>query len=171
MLAPTPSARYALIGLGLFALIIIRFPRVAIALTRLILGPPSPPANLPRIFRGPRPFGPQESAVFPGRRAEIDDCCQLVQQSAFSILEGESGSEFRAGGAHFGSWPPNGEIWLAACFHRIGLISLVWLPGWIKWMPRGEAMVRSLPTAPGFADVLRQRSFGVFVRATSLSTT
>jgi len=44
-------------------------------------------------------------------------------------------------------------------FIGIGLISLVWLPAWIKWMPRGGAMERSLVAAPGFADILRQRSF------------
>ena len=44
-------------------------------------------------------------------------------------------------------------------FIGIGLISLVWLPAWIKWMPRGGAMEPSLPAAPGFLDILRQRSF------------
>jgi len=44
-------------------------------------------------------------------------------------------------------------------FIGIGLISLMWVPAWIKWMPRGEAMARSLVAAPGFADILRQRSF------------
>ena len=44
-------------------------------------------------------------------------------------------------------------------FIGIGLVSLAWLPAWIKWMPRGEAMVRSLSPAPGFVDILRQRSF------------
>jgi ACS family D-galactonate transporter-like MFS transporter len=44
-------------------------------------------------------------------------------------------------------------------FIGIGLISLVWLPAWIKWMPRGGAMERSLVAAPGVADILRQRSF------------
>ena len=44
-------------------------------------------------------------------------------------------------------------------FIGIGLISLAWLPAWIKWMPRAGAMVRSLVAAPGFADILRQRSF------------
>ena len=28
------------------------------------------------------------------------------------------GSEVRAGSRHFGSWPPNGEIWLATRIHR-----------------------------------------------------
>ena len=44
-------------------------------------------------------------------------------------------------------------------FIGIGLISLAWLPAWIKWMPRRGAIARSLPAAPGFADILRQRSF------------
>jgi MFS family permease len=44
-------------------------------------------------------------------------------------------------------------------FIGIGLISLTWLPAWIKWMPRAGATPRSLPAGPGFADILRQRSF------------
>jgi len=44
-------------------------------------------------------------------------------------------------------------------FIGIGLISLAWLPAWIKWMPRARAMVRSVVAAPRFADILRDRSF------------
>jgi MFS transporter, ACS family, D-galactonate transporter len=44
-------------------------------------------------------------------------------------------------------------------FIGVGLISLAWVPAWIKWMPRGQAMERSVAVAPGFADILRQRSF------------
>ena len=44
-------------------------------------------------------------------------------------------------------------------FIGIGLISLVWIPAWIKWMPRDGATVRSVLAGPGFADILRQRSF------------
>ncbi len=44
-------------------------------------------------------------------------------------------------------------------FIGIGLTSLAWVPAWIKWMPRAGAMARSLVTVPGFADILRQRSF------------
>jgi ACS family D-galactonate transporter-like MFS transporter len=44
-------------------------------------------------------------------------------------------------------------------FIGVGLISLAWLPAWIKWMPRGKTTVHSLLGAPGFADILRQRSF------------
>lgn len=44
-------------------------------------------------------------------------------------------------------------------FIGIGLISLAWLPAWIKWMPRRGAARGTLPAAPGLADILRQRSF------------
>ena len=44
-------------------------------------------------------------------------------------------------------------------FIGIGLISLAWVPAWIKWMPRGGAMERSVVAAPSFAEILRQRSF------------
>ena len=44
-------------------------------------------------------------------------------------------------------------------FIGIGLMSLAWLPAWIKWMPRGKATGRIEGAAPGFADILRQRSF------------
>ena len=44
-------------------------------------------------------------------------------------------------------------------FIGIGLTSVAWVPAWIKWMPHGGAMERSVVAAPGFADILRQRSF------------
>jgi len=44
-------------------------------------------------------------------------------------------------------------------FIGIGLTSLAWPPAWIKWMPRAGTTVLSLAAAPGFADILRQRSF------------
>ena len=44
-------------------------------------------------------------------------------------------------------------------FVGVGVISLAWLPAWIKWMPRGRAIQRTPGAAPGFADILRQRSF------------
>jgi ACS family D-galactonate transporter-like MFS transporter len=45
-------------------------------------------------------------------------------------------------------------------FIGIGLISLLWLPAWIKWMPRDartEAHVR--PASVNFMEILAQRSF------------
>ena len=44
-------------------------------------------------------------------------------------------------------------------FIAIGLTSLAWLPAWIRWRPRSGTKNRSLPASPGFADIVRQRSF------------
>jgi len=44
-------------------------------------------------------------------------------------------------------------------FVGIGVISLAWLPAWIKWMPRGRAIGRTEGAAPSFADILRRKSF------------
>jgi len=45
-------------------------------------------------------------------------------------------------------------------FIWVGLVSLLWLPAWIKWMPRnGHVAACSVDTRAGLADILRQRSF------------
>jgi MFS family permease len=45
-------------------------------------------------------------------------------------------------------------------FIGIGLISLLWLPAWIKWMPReGHTDVRIRPSSVGLMEILQQRSF------------
>ncbi len=43
-------------------------------------------------------------------------------------------------------------------FIGIGVISLVWLPAWMKWMPRTTASAHS-GVSPRVIDILRQRSF------------
>ena len=44
-------------------------------------------------------------------------------------------------------------------FIGIGLVSLLWLPAWIKWMPCSGAMGSSVANIATFVDILRQRSF------------
>jgi len=44
-------------------------------------------------------------------------------------------------------------------FIGLGLISLAWIPAWIKWMPRREAVRSVTFDAPDFGEILRQRSF------------
>lgn len=48
-------------------------------------------------------------------------------------------------------------------FISIGLISLIWLPAWQKWMPRGGAANADTPpvssAGPSFWDILSHRSF------------
>ena len=44
-------------------------------------------------------------------------------------------------------------------FIVVGLASLLWLPAWIKWMPRCDRRLIDIKTGPGLADILSQRSF------------
>jgi ACS family D-galactonate transporter-like MFS transporter len=45
-------------------------------------------------------------------------------------------------------------------FIGVGLVSLLWLPAWIRGMPRnGRALARSVAAGPASAAILRQRSF------------
>jgi MFS family permease len=44
-------------------------------------------------------------------------------------------------------------------FLGIGLVSLAWLPAWMKWMPRGETHAQRIGHSPRVIDILRQRSF------------
>jgi MFS family permease len=45
-------------------------------------------------------------------------------------------------------------------FVGIGLVSLLWLPAWTKWMPRNASFeVDSVTPAPGFAEIFKQKSF------------
>ena len=44
-------------------------------------------------------------------------------------------------------------------FIGIGLISLLWIPAWMRWMPHGKAIGSENGYAPGFGDILRRRSF------------
>ena len=44
-------------------------------------------------------------------------------------------------------------------FIGMGVISLAWLPAWMKWMPRGAGLVHPVATVPRIVDILRQRSF------------
>jgi MFS transporter, ACS family, D-galactonate transporter len=44
-------------------------------------------------------------------------------------------------------------------FVGIGLASLLWLPAWMKWMPRGEELANSTSFSPSVRDIFRQRVF------------
>ena len=44
-------------------------------------------------------------------------------------------------------------------FLGIGLVSLVWLPAWLKWMPRSETHSHCGSASPRVIDILRKRPF------------
>jgi MFS transporter, ACS family, D-galactonate transporter len=44
-------------------------------------------------------------------------------------------------------------------FLGIGLVSLAWLPAWMKWMPRAQTPAHSVGASPRMIAILQQRSF------------
>jgi sugar phosphate permease len=46
-----------------------------------------------------------------------------------------------------------------AVFVAIGLISLLWLPLWLRWMPRGPGQIADVGPPPPLARIVRQRAF------------
>jgi MFS transporter, ACS family, D-galactonate transporter len=44
-------------------------------------------------------------------------------------------------------------------FIGMGLVALLWLPAWAKWMPRGPGVVRPYIARSGYLAILTQRSF------------
>jgi MFS family permease len=44
-------------------------------------------------------------------------------------------------------------------FTGVGLVSLLWLPAWWKWMPREQAVAQSAVNGVTIATILRERSF------------
>jgi MFS transporter, ACS family, D-galactonate transporter len=44
-------------------------------------------------------------------------------------------------------------------FVGMGLVALLWLPAWAKWMPRGPGVSRPVTAKSGYLDILTQRSF------------
>jgi MFS family permease len=44
-------------------------------------------------------------------------------------------------------------------FIGMGLVALLWLPAWAKWMPRGPGVFRPVSVRTGYLAILTQRSF------------
>src|SRR5262249_36747715 len=83
------SVRAIVVTAGVFLFAFVRSPRVAAAITRLILGAPRAATEVGLIFRGPRPYG--EADALPDRRADLEECWLKIQERPVFILEGESG--------------------------------------------------------------------------------
>src|SRR6266403_2994710 len=77
------------------------------------------------------------------------------------FANGVIASAFRCGNAvgTFGAGIVMARYGWRPVFIGIGLISLLWLPAWIRWMPRGREPAGSAAGTGGFADILRQGSF------------
>ena len=86
-----PVTQAVLIGLGIVVLVVIRFPKVAYVITKLIVPPPPLPPERPRVFRGLLQYDEKDAEQFYGRTADGDACWDRIRRKPFFILEGESG--------------------------------------------------------------------------------
>ncbi len=109
-------------------------------------------------------LGAGESVAFPSY-------CKILAKHFPEALRGRANSFISAGiaggpafGIFFGAMLIGRYGW-RPFFIGLGLISLLWLPPWKMWMPKGPGLDVS-PTAqtPGILEILKQRSaWGTFV--------
>lgn len=92
-IAGSANVRIILICICVFVVLAIRFPRVAVAITRAFLGPADPTArgSITPIFRGPSPYNREGASVFFGRDQDRDRCVATIENNPLTILDGESG--------------------------------------------------------------------------------
>jgi len=81
-----------LLVFGILLLVLVRFPRIAITITRCLLPPIEPELVKTAVFRGPAPFREDDSESFFGRDDEVKRCWLALEGAQFFVLDGESGS-------------------------------------------------------------------------------
>jgi MFS transporter, ACS family, D-galactonate transporter len=105
-------------------------------------------------------LGIGESVAFPSFSKIL---CQRLPEHDRGFANGLISAGMKLGPAvgTFGAGLLMAKYGWRPVFIGIGLVSLVWLPAWFRWMPRGQTVTRQSTASdvPSFADVLRQRSF------------
>jgi hypothetical protein len=77
---------------GLMVSMVIRFPRIAIFVTRLLLPRIEPELPETVIFRGPKAYGEKDAPEFYGRGAESATCWLDLKDAQFFVIDGQSGA-------------------------------------------------------------------------------
>lgn len=103
-------------------------------------------------------LGIGESVTFPSI-AKIFACHLPEQRRGFAC--GVISLGFKCGNAvgTLGAGLLISQFGWRPVFTGIGLVSLLWLPAWKKWMPRGGAVQHSTEAGPGYMELFRHRSF------------
>lgn len=105
-------------------------------------------------------LGVGESVIFPTASKIL---ARYLPEERRGFANGVVGSGMRCGAVvgSFGGGLLMARYGWRPAFLGIGLLSLLWLPAWWRWKPQGErrdaAVVKR--ATPGFAEILRQRSF------------
>jgi len=103
-------------------------------------------------------LGIGESVAFPSCSKIL---ARHLPEHHRGFANGALASAFRFGNAigTFGAGLMMAMYGWRPIFIGIGLVSLLWLPAWIKWMPCDTAVGDSIVKTAGFLEILRQRSF------------
>jgi len=103
-------------------------------------------------------LGIGESVAFPACSKIL---ARHVPEHHRGFANGIIGSAFRIGNAiaSLGGGLLMATYGWRPVFIGIGLVGLLWLPAWIRWMPSGRNIDDSILRSAGVADILRQRSF------------
>src|SRR5439155_19967799 len=95
-----------------------------------------------------------ESVAFPSC---LKNLARHLPEYHRGFANGVIASAFRCGNAvgTFGAGILMARYGWRPVFIGVGLISLLWLPAWIRWMPRGREPSGSAAGTGGFADIVR----------------
>jgi tetratricopeptide (TPR) repeat protein len=84
------SGTWWIVGVSLVVLLVIRFPRFAAFVGR-VLSPPKRPRAETLLFRGLLPYTADDAASFFGRGPDKTKCIHKITSGALFVLDGESG--------------------------------------------------------------------------------
>jgi ACS family D-galactonate transporter-like MFS transporter len=112
-------------------------------------------------------LGAGESVAFPSYSKILAKHCPEILRGRANALISSGIASGPAFGIFFGAMLMARYGWRPV-FQGLGLLSLLWLIPWIKWMPAGPGLVVSASArAPSIVEILKQRSawgtfFGLF---------
>src|ERR1700758_4337869 len=105
-------------------------------------------------------LGVGESVIFPTASKIL---ARYLPEERRGFANGVVGSGMRCGAVvgSFGGGLLMAQYGWRPAFLGIGVLSLLWLPAWWRWKPRGERRDAAVAkhATPGFAEIFRQRSF------------
>ncbi|HEY3990042.1 MAG TPA: MFS transporter [Acidobacteriaceae bacterium] len=105
-------------------------------------------------------LGIGESVILPTSSKIL---ARYLPEEKRGFANGVLGSAMRCGAVagSFGGGLLMARYGWRPAFLGIGLLSLLWLPAWWRWQPRGEqtAAAEVKPQTPGFAEIFARRSF------------
>jgi MFS transporter, ACS family, D-galactonate transporter len=108
-------------------------------------------------------LGVGESVAYPSYSKMIASCFSQEQRGRVNSLI-DVGAKIGPALATFAGSLAVAQFGWRALFLIVGILSLVWLPPWIKWAPRQNATTLSNTCRPGIGQIMaRRQAWGTFL--------